>query len=133
MHHPAKCSIFFLTLFSLLLISTLASAGEFKTFGPLSYQRGTGTPITETTTFSVKDPSAPYVIRINNGGLTDGEFEKVSSSIFILNGVQIVGTNEFNQNVSIIEKPVTLSSNNTLSVEVRGKPGGWPYSPDNRR
>lgn len=68
MHHPIKRSIFFLTLFSLLLISPLAQAGEFNAFGPISYQRGTGTPITETTTFSVKDPTAPYVIRIYNGG-----------------------------------------------------------------
>ncbi len=124
MHQPVKCSIFFLILFSLLLVPALAHAGEFTAFGPITHQRGQGTPITETTTFTVKDPTAPYIIRINNGGLTDGEFEKVSSSIFILNGVQIVGPNEFNQNVSIIEKPVTLSSTNMLSVEVRGKPGG---------
>lgn len=132
MHHPAKCSIFFLTLFSLLLISTLASAGEFNAFGPISYQRGTGTPVTETTTFTVKDPTAPYVIRINNGGLLDGEFEKVSSSVFILNGVQIAGPNEFNQNVSIIKASNPLLQQYALC---RGswKTGRRSYSPDNRR
>ena len=30
-----------------------------------------------------------YPLRINNGGLADVEFEKISSSFFILNGVQI--------------------------------------------
>ncbi len=113
-----------LAVIGLLLIPALAHAGEFTAFGPITHQRGTGTPVTETTTFSVKDPTAPYVIRINNGGLTDGEFEKVSSSVFILNGIQIVGPNEFNQNVSLIEKQIFLATANTLSVEVRGKPGG---------
>ena len=113
-----------LTIILLIFDASLSFAGEFNVFGPISYQRGTGAPVTEITTFAVKDPTAPYVIRIHNGGLTDGEFEKVSSSVFILNGVQIVGPSEFNQNISIIQKPVTLSSTNTLSVEVRGKPGG---------
>lgn len=108
--------VFILVIVLVLFISSLAQAGEFNAFGPISYQRGQGEPLTETTTFTVKDPTAPYVIRINNGGLLDGEFEKVSSSVFILNGIQIVGPNEFNQNISIIEKPVTLSSTNTLSV-----------------
>ncbi|MBI5745505.1 MAG: hypothetical protein HZA13_00710, partial [Nitrospirae bacterium] len=112
--------VFLLVLSVLIMTPALAHAGEFKVFGPLSYQRGQGAPVTKTTTFSVKDPTAPYVIRINNGGLTDGEFEKVSSSVFILNGVQIVGPNEFNQKVSLIEKQIFLAAANTLSVEVRG-------------
>jgi len=54
----------------------------------------------------------------------DGTYEKASSSIFTLNGIQIVGPLEFSQNVPIVEKPVTLSTNNQLSVEIHGKPGG---------
>jgi RHS repeat-associated protein len=99
-------------------------AGTFIAFGPQSYQRGTGDPVTVTNSFTVLNPSTTYTLRINNGGLVDGEFELVSSSVFVSNGVEIVGPNEFNQNVTVIEKPITLSSSNELSVEVRGKPGG---------
>ena len=67
---------YLLAVIGLLLISPLAHAGEFKAFGPVSYQRGTGEPLTETTAFTVKDPTAPYVIRINNGGLTDGDLKR---------------------------------------------------------
>jgi hypothetical protein len=73
---------------------------------------------------TVFNPNTTYVLQIHNGGLTDGEFEKVSSSVISLNGVQIVGPNEFNQKVTLIEKPITLAAVNDLSIELRGKPGG---------
>jgi hypothetical protein len=53
----------------------------------------------------------------------NGEFLKVTSAVITLNGVVIIGPNEFNPHVTIIEKPVTLASSNTLTVELRGKPG----------
>lgn len=109
-------------LASFLLIPTLAFAGEFSAFGPLSYQRGTGQPVTETTTFTVKDPTAPYVIRIYNGG-KNSEFARVSSATVRLNGLIVVSPSAFNQNIAFIEKPVTPSSSNTLSVELRSAPG----------
>ncbi len=99
-------------------------AGTFNAFGPKTHPRETGDPVTVVDQFSVLNPSAQYTLRIHNGGLVDGEFEKVSSSVIKLNGVQIVGPDEFNQNVSFLEKPVSLLANNELSVEVRGKPGG---------
>jgi hypothetical protein len=102
----------------------VASAGTFVAFGPETYLRGTGNPVTVTKTFSVFNPNTLYTLRIGNGGLVDGEFERVSSSVFVLNGVQIVGPDEFNQRVATIEKRIILSQTNQLSVEVRGKPGG---------
>lgn len=99
-------------------------AGTFNAFGPKTYPRETGDPVTVVDQFSVLNPSAEFTLRIYNGGLVDGEFEKVSSSVIKLNGVQIVGPDEFNQNVSLLEKPVSLLASNELSVEVRGKPGG---------
>jgi hypothetical protein len=107
-----------------LYAPSIGSAGNFTAFGPQSYQRQSGTPVTVTNNFTVLNPNTSYTLQIYNGGLTDGEFEKVSSSVVALNGVQIVGPNEFNQKVTLIEKPVTLSSSNQLSVELRGKPGG---------
>jgi hypothetical protein len=99
-------------------------AGAFVVFGPESFTRGSGSPVTEAKNFTVLKPTTDYTLRISNGGLVDGELERVSSSVISLNGVQIVGPNEFNQNISVIEKPVTLAANNELAVELRGKPGG---------
>lgn len=98
--------------------------GNFVVFGPQSYMRSSGAPVTVANTFTGFNSATSYTLQIYNGGLADGEFEKVSSSVIALNGVQIVGPNEFNQNVTLIEKPVTLSSSNQLSIELRGKPGG---------
>ncbi len=100
------------------------AAGTFTVFGPETYLRGTAQPATVVKSFSVLDPSAEYFIRIHNGGLQDGEYEKVSSSIVMLNGVQVVGPAELNQNVTVVEKPVSLRSSNEIGVEVRSKPGG---------
>jgi len=112
--------------FALLFISVPSGAfpGTFVGFGPQNYTRGTGDPVVVTNAFTVQNPNTTYTLQIYNGGLVDGEFEKVSSSVIAVNGVQIVGPNEFNQNVTFVEKPVTLAANNQLSVELRGKPGG---------
>jgi PKD repeat protein len=114
-------------LFTSLILALSVSpllAGTFTAFGPESFNRGSGSPVTETRNFTILNPNTEYTLRINNGGLEDGEFEKVSSSVITLNGVQIVGPDEFNQNVAIVEKTVVLSANNDLGVELRGKPGG---------
>jgi len=113
---------------SILCISTARFAtalfsGTFTAFGPQSYTRATGDPAVVTKTFTVLSPSTTYTIRINNGGLMDRVFEKVFISVFTFNGVQVVGPNEFNQNVSVIEEAVTAAPTNELAVEVRGKPG----------
>ncbi|MBI3662842.1 MAG: Ig-like domain-containing protein [Acidobacteria bacterium] len=107
-----------------LMLNSAVFAGTFNAFGPENYRRESGPPVTVTKSFSVRNPSTTYKIQIYNGGMEDGEFERVSSSVITLNGVQIVGPSEFNQNVSFIEKPVALLGANELSVELRGKPGG---------
>jgi len=75
-------------------------------------------------TFPSAYPGESCLLQVYNGGLEDSEFELVSSSTIALNGTQVVAPNEFNQQVSYIEKPVTLTAANELAVEVRGKPGG---------
>lgn len=47
-----------------------ASAGTFTLF-EYTYIRATGAPITVVNSFAVADPSAPYVLRVLNGGLID--------------------------------------------------------------
>jgi hypothetical protein len=109
----------------LLLVSVVAlHAGIFVVFGPKNYVRGTGSPVTVTDTFTVLNPSTQYTLKAYNGGLTNSSTELVSSSVVTLNGVQVLGPNNFNQNVTEVDVPVTLQSSNTLSVQVRGSPVG---------
>jgi hypothetical protein len=122
MKHPQRVAILVISFFFLLPLPVLA--GTFTAFGPQNYVRETGDPVTVIKSFTVLNPNTTYTLEIHNGGLVDSEFEKVSSSVFVLNGVQIVGPDEFNQNVTLVEKSVSLAASNELSVEVRGKPGG---------
>ncbi len=57
-------------------------------------------------------------------GLQNSQTELVSSSVVTINGVQVLGPSNFNQNVSEVDVPVTLQASNTISVQVRGQPGG---------
>jgi RHS repeat-associated protein len=121
--HAQVCRIL-LGLGVLLTIGQSAFAGTFTAFGPQNYTRGTGDPITVTNSFSVLNPNTQYTLKVFNGGLQDASTELVSSTIVTLNGVQVVGTNNFNQNVTEVDVPVTLQGTNTLAVQVRGQPGG---------
>ena len=105
-------------------LPVLVSAGEFSAFGPQYFIRGTGAPETVTHSFSVQDPNTEFFLRVYNGGLQDSEAESVSSSIISLNGIQVIGPEQFNQTVTFLETPVTPQLDNTIGVEVRSKPGG---------
>ncbi|MEK7424547.1 MAG: hypothetical protein AAB131_11995, partial [Actinomycetota bacterium] len=101
-----------------------ALAGSFTVLGPQNYLRESGEPVTVITNFSVLDPTTQLMIKIYNGGLVDGEFDRVSSSVIKINGADLVGPSEFNQNVAFLEMPIPLNPNNALSVELHGQPGG---------
>jgi hypothetical protein len=77
-----------------------------------------------TDTFTVLNPATQYTLKAFNGGLQNSQTELVSSSVVTVNGVQVLGPSNFNQNVSEIDVPVILQSSNTISVQVRGQPGG---------
>jgi len=108
----------------LLMAVVVARAGTFVAFGPVAYTRGTGAPQTVTNTFSVINPSTQYTLKAFNGGLQDSSTELVSSSVVTINGVGIVGQNNFNQNVTEVDVPVMLQGSNTISVTLYGQPGG---------
>lgn len=120
-NRPGRSLFPLITALSLALPS-FSLAGTFTAFGPQTFQRETGPPVTVSKTFTVLNPNTTYTLRINNGGL-NADFARVSSAVITLNGVQVVGPNEFNQSVAVIEKPITLAAANTLAAELRSQPG----------
>lgn len=116
-------SVFLVLVFACMGYGPGALAGEFTVFAR-AYVRGTGSPVTVTDMFDVLNPNTTWVFRVINGNLEDDTVEAVSSAFLSLNGVEVVQANDFNQNVGFIEVAVTITPSNTITVEVRGKPGG---------
>lgn len=110
------------TMSHLLPSGSQGPGGTFLVFGPADYMRTNGKPVAVTRNFSTRNPNSQYTLRIFNGG-RNGQFGRSSSAIVTLNGVEVARPNDFNQNVSLIERPVTLSAQNTLIVELRSAPG----------
>ena len=106
----------------LLVVSSFAYAGTFIARAPESFAREAGKPETFSRTFTVLDPTTTFTLVIHNGGLNH-EFQRVASAVVDLNGTEIVGPRDFNQQVSIIQKPVTLQAMNTFTVELRSALG----------
>jgi hypothetical protein len=122
----------FYILQSLLLIVMIAAfsnpcfAGEFKAFGNKDYEREKGKPQIITDSFSIDNLNTEYFLRAYNGGLDHSEDLLVSSVIIYINDIQVVGPNNFNQNVFYLENPIINQlalGDNTIAVEVRSKPG----------
>jgi len=119
------CFCYFLSLL-ILASPNIVSAGSFTVFGPQSFQRTSGSPVTETVNFTAAYPGTSYTAKIYNGDLQDDEItnELVSSGEIKINEVAIASANNFNQNVGYLEESVNLQVSNTLAVTLRGKPGG---------
>jgi hypothetical protein len=84
-------------------------------FGPQSYVRNTGQPVTVSNSFSILNPNTQYTLHVDNSG--------VSSAVISLNGIQILGPGDFNGNSTTIDKAVSLQLSNEIDVQLRSKPG----------
>lgn len=97
---------------------------SFLVFGPAHFIRTTGTPVTETRTFSISPTAAPpYRFCLKNGG--DDGTNRVSSASIVLNGQEVFTQSQFNQHVASLMTQVTLQPANTLLVTLSGIPGGF--------
>ncbi|HRB81419.1 MAG TPA: DUF6531 domain-containing protein, partial [Nitrospira sp.] len=104
------------------LVASLPLHAQTVLFGPIQYTRTAGPPDQFTATFALPTgTTAPYTIHIVNGN-ADGT-KRVSSGTIKLNGIQIAGPNDFGQNVAVIDRAVTLQTNNTLEVRLTSAPG----------
>ncbi|WP_447975230.1 RHS repeat-associated core domain-containing protein [Nitrospira sp. Kam-Ns4a] len=115
---------------ALVLLALAAAAVQAESqpdrllFGPKQYVRTTGAPNQYTDTFTVPaSVGAPFLLHIVNGDTAGGH--RLASATITLNGVQVAGPNDFNQNVAVVDRPVTLQPSNTLQVTVASKPGSY--------
>jgi len=115
-----KYLIIAVALFLGIFIVT-SSAMDVTRFGPKQYVRATGKPQTVTDTFASYAGAGQIIVE--NGDASGGH--RISSAVITLNGQQVFGPSSFNQNVGHLEAPVNLLVNNTLSVELRSKPGSY--------
>lgn len=100
-------------------VSTSA-INQTPVFGPEKYIRETATPQKITKSFSIENPNEEFTLVVQNG---EGKRGRVSSAVIELNGVRVVGPNEFNKQADVITKSVILQPQNKLAVEVRSQPG----------
>jgi hypothetical protein len=116
-----KKTLILLSLFILASLSDPAMAVEVTNYNG-TFVRGSGATLTETITFPGVEGVA--VLRLSNAA-EDDSMEKVSSSIIKINGIDIFSQDDFNRNFSYLEREIQLiEGQNSISVEVRGKPGG---------
>ncbi len=104
--------------------AALAQVPDHTLFGAKQYDRTAGDPNQYTDTFTVPaSVGAPFVLRVVNGA-ANGQ-SRVSYGTVKVNGVQVISPADFGQNVSLIERPVNLSPNNTLEIRLASAPGSY--------
>ena len=90
-------------------------------FGPMQFVRAAGRPAVSTAQFTVDaDVHGPFHLTVVNGGTNGGR--RVSSARVLLNGGQLYGPSDFNQNVPSLDRDVVLGSVNAIEVELASAP-----------
>ncbi|MGB2929905.1 MAG: hypothetical protein WBB70_13425, partial [Desulfobacterales bacterium] len=111
-----------------LILGVFAStsfATEVTIFGPNQYVRTTGSPDVFTDSFTAISGSGMLIVK---NGAIDGNSrisDAISSASVYVNGEQIFGTSDFNQNVYLLQSPVNLLENNSITVELASSPGSY--------
>ncbi len=124
--YRASAFYFFITVIFLFVLSPpIAQANPDQIiFGPQQFL-GTGrAPHHYIETFSISaSVEEPFLLHIVNGN-HDGT-KRLSSAWISVNGVQVAGPRDFNNNVAVIDRAVQLNPTNRLDVKVAGQPGGF--------
>jgi hypothetical protein len=110
-------------LATIIIISIFSPAVMASTvYGPAQFERDDGKPVRVNDSFSLDHVYGNYTLCIRNG---DGAINTSSSSFIFLNGVPVVGPEDFNQNAELIQKNVSLEPENDINIEVemRSAPG----------
>ncbi|MEK6762394.1 MAG: carboxypeptidase regulatory-like domain-containing protein [Nitrospirota bacterium] len=113
-----------LTVLVMGLALTVPAFAQTVLFGPKQYTRTAGPPNQFTDTFTLPSgTTAPYTLHVVNGNANGTN--RISSATVKLNGVEILDPNDFGQNVAVLDRTVTLQTNNTLTIRLTSAPGSF--------
>ncbi len=108
---------------ALLGLAAPAHARRLTVWGPETFTRTTGAPVTvtRTSTIAAFDPARQYYLRIYNG---PAPRTAVTSATVTMNGVTVFGPSDFNTQVVHLQKLIALTSANTvMTVRIAGASG----------
>ena len=108
-----------------LILGVLVGAvlADQETLFEQQYVRTKGKPDKNVDSFSIHGSASAARLIVKNG--TESGSGRISSAKIRFNGEQVFRTNDFSQQVYRLEAGVDLVGTNTISVELRGKPGGY--------
>ena len=104
--------------------SAAQGAETLTIYGPRRFDRVAGPPTNIVEQFSLPpDAVSPFTILVQNGA-PDGS-GRVSSATIKLNGANVFTQSDFNHNVALLTKTVSLAASNTLDVRLASAPGSF--------
>lgn len=109
----------FLTITGFALAASLRAA---PLFGPWELERATGQPQQVTARFAVSLAAPHYRLQVVNGR-PDGS-GRISSAWVWLNGREVLGPGDFNQQTGMLQRFADLRPANEIQVRLAGAPGG---------
>ena len=121
--------VLFLQLF--ILLATVgffvsdSFAGNIFVFGPKQYLRASGSPNNYSDNFSASVGQGTIVVKNGSWSGSNRIIDSVSSVSVYLNGVMVFGPNDFNKNTYLLEQNISLSSENSISIELTSSPGSY--------
>jgi len=109
------------SLVALALFSLDALAGSLSLLDNTTFIRDKGKPIVETIQFNGQ-PGSQFQLTLFNGGV-DNQYCRITSAVISLNGQTVLGPSDFKKKTYQLTQAVTIAATNSLSVELRSKPG----------
>ena len=107
--------------FILFSLPPPASANDVTIFGK-TYTRSTQKPQVFIDTFDFSQPGDDFMLVVKNG--RNGSY-RVSAALIWINGKKVVDVSDFNNQVDLITRQVSLNATNEIKVELRSKPGDF--------
>ena len=102
--------------FILSIFANTSFATDVTLFGPHQYIRTSGAPDVFTASFTAIPGDGVLIVKNGSVSGTNRINDAISSASVYVNGEQIFGPSDFNQNVYLLQTTVNLTENNTITV-----------------